>query len=197
MSDTLMCGEYPFDQVSSVLHKEIRRGDEEKAMYWALMFSKHGFTAFLWRRLLSIAAEDIGISNGDSSVIPFIYACYEANLVIQKGKTDQLDSNMLACVILKMCRAVKSRESSDLDWMIQEDIKAGVRLEMPDYAIDQHTEEGRKKGYVGDMGDLFFCTEGAKLDKEAKSKYKIRVLKKMGYPEEVIEEITKNDKIVD
>jgi replication-associated recombination protein RarA len=52
-------GGYPFYEVASALQKEIRRGREEEAMYWALELAGQ-YDDFLWRRLAIIASEDIG-----------------------------------------------------------------------------------------------------------------------------------------
>jgi len=50
---------YDFFEIASALQKEIRRGHEEAAMYWALELTPK-YDDFLWRRLAIIASEDIG-----------------------------------------------------------------------------------------------------------------------------------------
>ena len=45
-------------EVSSALQKSIRRADAASAGYWAIELFESGFQQYLWRRLLTISAED-------------------------------------------------------------------------------------------------------------------------------------------
>jgi replication-associated recombination protein RarA len=54
--------DYPLGVVISALRKEIRRGNEEMAMYWCYELIPT-FEKYLWRRLVVIVNEDIGIAN--------------------------------------------------------------------------------------------------------------------------------------
>ena len=53
---------YSFPAVSSAMQKamqkEIRRGDAKLAGYWALELWASGFGQYVWRRLLTVSAED-------------------------------------------------------------------------------------------------------------------------------------------
>jgi len=64
---------YDFFEVASALQKEIRRGNEEAALYWALELGSK-FDDFLWSRLSIIASEDIGPA--DNSIAVLIYASF-------------------------------------------------------------------------------------------------------------------------
>jgi len=48
---------YAMDEVVSALQKEIRRGNEENATFWACELLDSGAGETLWRRLKVIAAE--------------------------------------------------------------------------------------------------------------------------------------------
>ncbi len=56
-------GGYLLDEVVSALQKCIRRGREEEAMYWALEMAESGCGKYLWRRLMIIGAEDVGLAD--------------------------------------------------------------------------------------------------------------------------------------
>jgi len=49
---------YRFAEVSSAMQKAVRRGDAKLAGYWALELWASGFGQYVWRRLLTISAED-------------------------------------------------------------------------------------------------------------------------------------------
>ena len=49
---------YQFSEVSSAMQKGIRRGDAALAGYWALELWESGFGQYVWRRLLTVSAED-------------------------------------------------------------------------------------------------------------------------------------------
>ena len=73
----LRCGDYPLDEVVSALQKEIRRGSQEHAFYWASTMVEFGYEEYMWRRLMVILGEDIG--HCDRTVAPFVIAMYQAN----------------------------------------------------------------------------------------------------------------------
>ena len=45
-----------------------------------------------------------------------------------------------------MCRARKNREADDFAYMMYLRRKDGMRLDMPDVALDQHTRRGKEMG---------------------------------------------------
>src|SRR5271167_4664668 len=53
---------YDLSEVVSALQKEIRRGNEREAMFWAMELVPR-YERYLWRRLLIIVHEDIGLAN--------------------------------------------------------------------------------------------------------------------------------------
>ena len=70
----------------------------------------------------------------------------------------------IANALLKICRAKnKTRESGHYYVKILGDRANGTQLEMPDYALDQHTIRGKQMG----RGEDFFREESAKLSDPA------------------------------
>ncbi len=49
---------YDFSEVSSAVQKAVRRGETQLAGYWALELWASGFGNYVWKRLLTISAED-------------------------------------------------------------------------------------------------------------------------------------------
>src|SRR5438094_2200316 len=71
---------YNFGEVSSAMQKAIRRGDVQLAGYWALELWSSGFGNYVWKRLLTVSAEDCwGIITQE------IKALHDSYLVVNKG----------------------------------------------------------------------------------------------------------------
>jgi replication-associated recombination protein RarA len=182
MADILMCGAYPLDEVVSALQKTIRRGDEVHAMYWARVMIENGFAAYMWRRLAVTAGEDCA---GEPDVLPYVASCHYLSNVAMKDAPKSAETNIVACAILKMCRAVKSHEACDLDWIVAQVAEKGWKPAIPSFAVDMHTKRGKELGFVGQKGARKFCEEGGLLDKERPNRYAEKVLELVGYsPEE-------------
>ena len=147
---------YYLDEVISALQKEIRRGKEYEAVYWALELESFNPKA-LWNRLKVIASEDVGLAN---SMAPVLVNTLEESYL--KGKEKDKGESMLFLVnaVLFLARSPKSRIVDNLLTVVSH---AEEKLEMPDYAIDKHTYRGRKKG----RGIEHFFAEGAKLVNQA------------------------------
>lgn len=159
---------YEFGEVASALQKCIRRGMEEEALYWALELELAGYTNYLFKRLVIIACEDIGGAN-----LPLVSQVCELRSAVDYIKKDSkgkgYDLCVLGHVILQMCRSPKSREADDFVNHVLRQRRIGGKLEIPDFALDKHTERGRKKG----RGAHYFWQDGAKLANEAyPSKYR-------------------------
>lgn len=135
---------YPDDEVKSALQKEIRRGNEEEAMYYALELAHEGKPSFGWlrNRLKIICHEDIGLANPDV-VMQVSKAIDDMDYLYQKNNDEW--QMVLGHIILLMCRSGKSRlvdhfkESSLDNWH-------NNTLQIPDYAKDMHTTSGSKMG---------------------------------------------------
>lgn len=132
---------YKLDEVISALQKDIRRGNEEAAMFWALELVPK-FEAYLWRRLSVIVNEDIGIAN--PLLLVLIPQQGDLFLSFRADGKDGTARLILANAILLMCRSPKSRLADHFQCVINQGrLQDGLKLPMPDYAIDKHTNAGR------------------------------------------------------
>lgn len=156
---------YQLDEVVSSLQKCIRRGDEELAMYFAVEMIEAGFMDYCWRRLIIIASEDIGIADPFAAIL--VGRLYEnAQIALGKAKKNVLNDQLepLQEAILYMCRTQKTRVGDNFMNHVLMKRERGWKPDIPDVALDGHTERGRKMG----RGGHFFCTESGKISNEVK-----------------------------
>jgi|26BtaG_2_1085354.scaffolds.fasta_scaffold17476_3 replication-associated recombination protein RarA len=148
---------HPLDEVVSALQKEIRRGKEREALYWAVEMLPN-YEAYLWRRLKIIANEDIGVANPIAIILVEILEKQYFEFR-KKPTTDSM--LMLTNAVMYLCRSKKTREGCHLVNIIQQIFSQNLEpgKKPPDYAIDEHTKKGRKIG----RGDAHFREEGALL----------------------------------
>lgn len=140
------------DEVVSALQKEIRRGNELEAVYWAQELEGVGWSAWLWRRLEEISHEDIGLA--DPQCAMFVRSCREQYEHYWKTKKIRLNLALINAVVM-LARAPKSRLADDLYVLVWMD--PNLKFEVPDYALDKHTKRGKQLG----RGLEHFLTEGA------------------------------------
>jgi hypothetical protein len=133
---------YPMGVAASALQKEIRRGDTEAAVYWALLlYDKASYYA--WKRVLITAAEDIGIAAPEAVQ----QVCALAGAWAQcKANAFYVSPHHLVLAVMLLCRAPKSTEVNDLMEWTQERIKAGEKLPVLEEYLDPHTAEGKAAG---------------------------------------------------
>jgi replication-associated recombination protein RarA len=145
-------GNYDFYEVLSALQKTIRRGDLDGALFWAteLYLSEYGSHA--WKRFLVIASEDIGIA--DPVVFVQIRSLYDTWNERKKEGDGRL---YFVDAVFRLVNAAKSRIIDHATIVYFEGERP--KREIPDYAIDIHTNKGRILG----RGYEHFFTEGAKL----------------------------------
>jgi replication-associated recombination protein RarA len=131
----------PYELISA-LQKDIRRGNEESAMHWALELCPQ-FEYWMWQRLIVIAHEDIGIANPEvMGLIPTMRDSYME--FRRKGRGSA--RLVLANAILLLARSPKSRLADHFQCAVNQDLLHGVRFPIPDYALDKHTRRGKQKG---------------------------------------------------
>jgi replication-associated recombination protein RarA len=147
---------YDLHEVISALQKEIRRGKEQEAVYWAVELESFNDKA-LWNRLRVIASEDVGLADPHASLIIDVLEKQYLDAVDRKKDSSRL---FLVNAVLYLARAPKSRIVDNLLAVVYNDEK---RHEIPDYALDMHTYRGRKMG----RGLKHFFAEGAKLENQA------------------------------
>jgi len=153
-------GGYQLQEVISALQKTIRRGLEEEAMYWALELVPK-FEKYLWKRLIVIANEDVGIAA--PSVLHIVPTQRDVYMEFRKDGKDGGARLALANTILLMCRSPKTRLADEFQCAInQRRLQNDWKQAIPDYALDKHTNKGRaqKRSW------RHFFEEGTKLEGE-------------------------------
>ena len=150
---------YDFYELLSALQKDIRRGNEYQAMFWAVELESFNPTA-LWNRLRVIASEDIGLAE---SLAPLIIDVLEREYYDARGREDDSYRLFLVHAVLFLARSPKSRIVDDLLNVVYGQIQhEDKKPAIPDYALDMHTLAGKKMG----RGLEHFCSEGTKLSNE-------------------------------
>lgn len=135
---------YDYYEVISALQKDIRRGNEKEALFWALQLADGGQMSHLLNRLYVIVNEDVGIRDGGTTLIL-------VDVLIKQTKEFYTQKNdawymSLSNIIMAMCRLKKTRESENYLTLVKEKIKNGWKPEIPDYALDMHTRKGKAMG---------------------------------------------------
>jgi replication-associated recombination protein RarA len=135
-------GGYLCEEVTSAMQKCIRRGLEEHALFWATELDLSGFGEYVWKRLKIIASEDIGVA--ESAAAAQIRALY-GNWTEQRKKEDTKHAPerlFLVHAVMVLCRAYKSRAVDNALIVFYEGKRP--RLPIPDFALDRHTQRGRR-----------------------------------------------------
>lgn len=133
----------PLPVAVSVLIKELRRGHELPALYWSRQIEKP-FYKYLWRKLATFAAEDIGTAN--PLAIATVMSLREAYLA-EKAESRRAwpDGNFISMAVLVLARSPKNRECDHLKNVEHVLEHNGWKPEIPEYALDGHTEAGRAR----------------------------------------------------
>lgn len=154
---------YNRGEVTSALQKAIRRSEERLALFWAqeLMDSGHG--EYLWKRMLIITSEDIGLAWPEGpAVMRALYENFLDGMKRAKSNGTLFGSGVplyTAHAVLLLCRAPKSRI---VDHAVIVTRRAGERPEIPDEAVDRHTSRGKRMG----RGVTHFFEEATRLRPE-------------------------------
>ncbi len=144
---------YALLDVTSAMQKAIRRSDARRAGYWAVELFESGYQQYMWRRLLTISAEDCwGVITHE------IEALYRSWQVIHKQKAGRGRVFAAKAVIL-LAQARKCRDADHLtnlvydpqtipDAQLERDLDEARKAPepIPDYAHDCHTRKGRMRG---------------------------------------------------
>jgi len=152
---------YPLDEVVSALQKCIRRGWEEQALFWALEMAE-GYDDYMWKRLMVIASEDIGVADNFASVLVGQLFGNSRQVIKTRKKDELADYLQISHAVLYLCRTQKSRYVDFFGSYVAERRRQGWRPEVPDVAVDCHTARGRNLGKSG----VDFCREGSVLSNE-------------------------------
>lgn len=176
---------YAADEVISALQKSIRRGLEEQACMFAyeMYISSPQLEEKLWRRLMTISVEDIGMANPMASIV--------VNSLNQMRQSFEYSDNdrtiYFIHAIRYMCSSEKDRSSDLLKNICIKSFAMGKLPEIPDYALDKHTQRGQAMG----RDSFHFLHEASKVIPQAEidNNYKERyeeILKEYD-PEHVVD----------
>ncbi|AMM44248.1 ATPase [Arthrobacter phage KellEzio] len=127
----------------SILIKELRRGKELEALYWAKQIESR-YHKYVWRRLAIFAAEDVGLSNANLIVqINALWETYNKVMADSSSKAKP-DGNILTMAVYLCAISPKNREVDNLKNVLGAlEKEANWAPEIPDYAVDGHTAAGR------------------------------------------------------
>ena len=161
---------YEFGEVSSAMQKAIRRGDTPLAGFWALELWTSGYGNYVWKRLLTVSAEDCwGILTQEVKALHDGYALVNATVPAKQAK----GRIFISKAVILLCAAKKNRDADHLQNFVYDkmaglnadklaaDLLAAGREAIPDYAFDCHTQKGRK---MGKTKAEFFRDEQAALE---------------------------------
>src|SRR4030042_164325 len=155
-------GYSPYD-LNSILQKDIRRGNEFEALFWAVKLESLGKKSQrkLWNRLKVIASEDIGPAN---PMMPVMIETLEKQYYDARRRKNNSYRLFLTNAIVNLVRSPKSRITDDLLNVVYGLIQhEDLRLVIPDYGYDKHTSRGKRL----ERGFEHFYTEATKLGNEA------------------------------
>ncbi len=139
--------------VASALQKTIRRGDARMAGYWAIELFESGYRDYVWRRLLTVSAEDCwGVITHE------IEALYRSWQFIDRQKKGG-GRIFVAKAALLLAQAKKCRDADHLTNLVYDpntiditSLEADIAEaranpeDIPDFAYDCHTRAGKKAG---------------------------------------------------
>jgi len=147
---------YDFGEVSSAMQKALRRGDAKLAGYWAIELWSSGYGNYVWKRLLTVSAEDCwGILTQEIKALHDSYFHVNKNVPAAEAKGRIFISK--AVILLSLAK--KNRDADHLQNFVYDQMKgldpeklaADLRkapkyVPIPDYAYDCHTLKGKKMG---------------------------------------------------
>lgn len=149
------------DEVISALQKSIRRGEERAACEFAyeMYITSPQFEEKLWRRLLAISVEDIGLGNPMAAIM--INNLNQMRQAFQYNESDR--AMFFFHAIRYLCGSEKDRSSDLLKNIVIKNFAMGYVPEIPDIALDKHTVRGKEMG----RGSEHFLHEASKVIPQA------------------------------
>lgn len=147
---------YDFGEVSSAMQKACRRGDATLAGYWAHELFASGYGNYVWKRLLTVSAEDCwGILTKEIAALHDGYKHVNKGVPLREAK----GRIFISKAVILICQAKKSRDADHLQNYVYDqglDVSAqtlanslrdsGEYVPIPGYAYDCHTRAGRRRG---------------------------------------------------
>ena len=132
------------DLIISALQKSIRRGMTEEAISFGfeMYITSSQFEDKLWRRLQAISVEDVGFGDLNSPIL-----INSLNQMRQNFPYNDGDRPLFFVHAIRYLSAAKKDRTSDhMKNIVVNEFRFGKKPVIPDFAIDMHTEEGRKLG---------------------------------------------------
>lgn len=148
--------DYDFFECSSAFQKSVRRGDEKKALFFAHELYCSGYAKYVWKRILVMTTEDIGLAN--PNLATQINSLHDMWIKLSPKCLEESAMNMIQAVLL-LARSEKSRIIDEYKIFL---FKTDYAPAIPDYALDVHTRKGKIQG----RGLKFFLEHGSKIENE-------------------------------
>lgn len=154
-------GGYTCGEVSSAMQKCIRRGLADDALFWATELDLAGYGEYVFKRLVIIASEDVGLAD--------LYACIVVATLREAWRDQRKKKDahhaperlFLVHAVLYLARTAKSRLVDHTLIVMYEGQRE--RRPVPDFALDKHTARGRARKRAW----KHFWEEGARLENRA------------------------------
>lgn len=127
--------------ILSAFHKSVRGSDENAALHYLARLLTAGDLLSPCRRLLCIAAEDVGLAY--PMAVPVVKACVDSALQLGLPEA-QLP---LAEATVLLCTAPKSNSAAEAIFAAMEDVKNGATGEVPAHLRDSHYGGAEKLGH--------------------------------------------------
>lgn len=156
------------DEVISSLQKCIRRGLTKEACEFAyeMYITSPQFEEKLWRRLLAISVEDIGLGNPDAAIMVNNF-----NQMRKEFAYNESDRAMFFFHAIRILTESKKDRSTDLlKNIVIKNFAMGYVPDVPDFALDKHTTRGMEMG----RDSFHFLNEASKVvpQMEVSNQYK-------------------------
>lgn len=145
------------DEVVSGLQKSIRRGLTKEACEFAyeMYITSPQFEEKLWRRLLAISVEDIGMGNIQAA--PIINSLNQMRKEFAYNESDR--AMYIFHAIRLLAESEKDRSTDLLKNIVIKSFAMGYVPEIPDFALDKHTVRGQAMG----RDSFHFLNEASKV----------------------------------
>ena len=132
------------DELISGLQKSIRRSNAENALAIAyeMYLTSESLEDYMWKRLLVISVEDIGLAAPDAHLQ--IRNLEQIRLKFSYGSFDR--ALFMVHAVRYLCNCAKDRSSDLMLNILREEFANGRRPQIEDYMLDMHTRRGRELG---------------------------------------------------
>ncbi|KAF9949558.1 Werner helicase interacting protein 1 [Mortierella alpina] len=145
----------------SALHKSMRGGDADAALYWlGRMLVAGEEPLYIARRLIRFASEDIGLA--DSSALPLAISTYQACQMIGMP---ECDVNLAHCAAY-MARAKKSVDVYRAYGLVKQTVSEEYAFSVPVHLRNAPTQLMKDLGYGESYKYPPDYAEGVKIDQE-------------------------------